>query len=98
MLQRDQCVEFHAAWGAYHRVKLPRAGRDMFYDAATAELLIATSTSDVFRLDLEAGVFRQSYSSLTGAQAINVSNICTCDNNFKEYQGAPYSSIDWYGL
>lgn len=72
MLQRDQCVEFHAAWGAYHRVKLPRAGRDMIYDPVTAELLIATSTSDVYRLDLEAGVYRPSYTSISGSPAINV--------------------------
>eukprot|EP00920_Eleutheroschizon_duboscqi_P044117 GHVT01105107.1.p1 GENE.GHVT01105107.1~~GHVT01105107.1.p1 ORF type:complete len:634 (+),score=166.98 GHVT01105107.1:233-2134(+) len=57
-LLADRGVEFHAQGGRHHRLRIPRQGRCMCYDARDANLYIGGSTSDVYRIDLENGQFR----------------------------------------
>lgn len=48
-LCEDRTLHFHAKFGAYHKTRIPRAGRDIAYAAAQAELLVAASSSDIYR-------------------------------------------------
>lgn len=58
LLQTDRAVEFHEAKGMRYRTKVPRAPRDIVYDAETSDLLIS-SAQDVFVLNLELGQFKE---------------------------------------
>ncbi|KAI1826750.1 WD40-repeat-containing domain protein [Xylaria intraflava] len=66
-LQSDRRVEFHTLAGLHETVKLPRYGRDLCYDRLATEALIgsvglgADGHGEVFRFNLEAGRFMQSY-------------------------------------
>ncbi len=53
----DRTIEFHAQYGKHHKLRTPKVGRCMVYDQARANLLIAGSCSDIFRIDLEEGIF-----------------------------------------
>ena len=48
-LCEDRTLHFHAKFGAYHKTRIPRAGRDIAYASAQAELLVAASSSDIYR-------------------------------------------------
>ncbi|XP_003743643.1 nucleolar protein 10 [Galendromus occidentalis] len=67
-LSTDRYVEFHARYGRYHRIRIPRSGRDMKYMQCSAELLFAGDGPDVYRLNLEQGQFLKSFES----QAVSV--------------------------
>jgi ribosome biogenesis protein ENP2 len=54
-LQEDRNIEVHARYGRHYRTRIPVAGRDMAWHPPTAELLIATSSPEVYRLSLEEG-------------------------------------------
>lgn len=56
-LQDDRNVELHAGYGRHFRTRIPTFGRDMVYHAPTAELVIASACSDIYRLNLEEGRF-----------------------------------------
>mmetsp|Transcript_63472 Transcript_63472/g.182194 ORF Transcript_63472/g.182194 Transcript_63472/m.182194 type:complete len:535 (-) Transcript_63472:80-1684(-) len=56
-LLEDRTVEFHAQSGFHHRLRVPKAGRSMAYDAETCTLLVGGSSNEVVRLDLEVGTF-----------------------------------------
>lgn len=45
----DRSIALHAKFGAYHRVRMPRFGRDLAYHSYNADLLIAGSSNEVFR-------------------------------------------------
>ncbi|KAI1434771.1 WD40-repeat-containing domain protein [Xylaria sp. CBS 124048] len=66
-LQSDRRVEFHTPAGLHEAVKLPRYGRDLCYDRLATEALIGSvglgpdGHGEVFRFNLEAGRFMQSY-------------------------------------
>lgn len=70
LLQNDRSVEFHAKYGMHHRMRVPRAGRDMTYDCATCELFVGGSSEQVWRIDLESGCFLRS--CVTELPEINV--------------------------
>jgi ribosome biogenesis protein ENP2 len=52
----DRYIEFHAQYGKHHHIRLPKFGRSMQYDRATAELFVASSGDSVYRVDLQDGV------------------------------------------
>jgi len=54
----DRTVEFHAQYGFHHRLRVPKAGRSLGYDAESCSLLVGGSSSEVVRLDLEVGTFQ----------------------------------------
>ncbi|KAI0200957.1 WD40 repeat-like protein [Astrocystis sublimbata] len=66
-LQSDRRVEFHTPAGLHETVKLPRYGRDLCYDRLATEALVGSvglgpeGNGEVFRFNLEAGRFMQSY-------------------------------------
>jgi ribosome biogenesis protein ENP2 len=70
-LQDDRHVEVHAAYGKHYRTRIPKFGRAMLYHAPTAELLIAASDAEVYRLNLEAGRFMAPLALPPGAPAAN---------------------------
>lgn len=53
----DRTVCFHARFGSYHKTRVPRFGRDLAYAPFAAELLVAGSAPEVWRLSLEEGRF-----------------------------------------
>ncbi|OII71103.1 hypothetical protein cand_026610 [Cryptosporidium andersoni] len=56
-LMTDRVIEFHAQGGHHCRIRVPKQGRGIEYMSTNAEMLIFGSTSEVYRLDLEAGIF-----------------------------------------
>jgi ribosome biogenesis protein ENP2 len=66
-LQSDRRVELHTLAGLHEAIKLPRYGRDLCYDHLTTEALVGAvgvgpdGQGEVFRFNLEAGRFMQSY-------------------------------------
>lgn len=53
----DRSLHFHAKFGAYYQVRVPRFGRDLAYSTSSAELLVSGSAPEVYRLDLCEGRF-----------------------------------------
>lgn len=53
----DRSLHFHAKFGGYYRVRVPRFGRDLAYSASSAELLVSGSAPEVYRLNLCEGRF-----------------------------------------
>eukprot|EP00413_Alexandrium_margalefii_P014382 CAMPEP_0204528780 /NCGR_PEP_ID=MMETSP0661-20131031/9712_1 /ASSEMBLY_ACC=CAM_ASM_000606 /TAXON_ID=109239 /ORGANISM="Alexandrium margalefi, Strain AMGDE01CS-322" /LENGTH=536 /DNA_ID=CAMNT_0051534777 /DNA_START=30 /DNA_END=1640 /DNA_ORIENTATION=- len=56
-LCEDRHVEFHAQYGRHHKLRVPKAGRTICYDAETCGLFVGGSSAEVVRLDLEGGAF-----------------------------------------
>ncbi|XP_022662202.1 nucleolar protein 10-like [Varroa destructor] len=77
-LSSERYVEFHARYGRYHRIRIPRSGRDLKYLQQSAELLFAGDSPEVYRLNLEQGQFFKAYESQ--AAAVNCLQIQTDHN------------------
>ncbi|XP_059488662.1 nucleolar protein 10 [Neocloeon triangulifer] len=56
-LQCDRYIEFHAGFGRYFRLRVPKFGRDMTYHTPSCDLYVCGSGSDIYRLNLERGQF-----------------------------------------
>lgn len=65
----DRSLHFHAKFGAYYQVRVPRFGRDLAYSKTSAELLVSGSAPEVYRLDLSEGRFMSPLQ--TRSQAVN---------------------------
>jgi ribosome biogenesis protein ENP2 len=50
-------LSFHARFGAYYKTRVPKFGRDLAYCPFSAELLVAASAPEVYRLNLAEGRF-----------------------------------------
>lgn len=72
-LHCDRYVEFHAAYGRYHRIRIPKFGRDMAYVSAASELYFGCDGPEVFRLNLDQGRFLNPLT--TEATAVNVCRV-----------------------
>eukprot|EP00928_Gymnodinium_smaydae_P072503 TRINITY_DN55854_c0_g1_i1.p1 TRINITY_DN55854_c0_g1~~TRINITY_DN55854_c0_g1_i1.p1 ORF type:complete len:575 (+),score=134.67 TRINITY_DN55854_c0_g1_i1:82-1725(+) len=57
-LQDDRTLEFHAQYGRHHKVRVPKAGRSLCYDQDSCVIFVGGSSSEVVRLDLEAGTWQ----------------------------------------
>lgn len=57
LLQEDRTVEFHSQGGRHQKIRVPKAGRALAYFPETAELFIVGSSHEIWRVDLEAGMF-----------------------------------------
>ncbi|GFR41480.1 hypothetical protein Agub_g2171, partial [Astrephomene gubernaculifera] len=53
----DRSLLFHARFGSYYRTRVPRFGRDLAYFSPSAELLVAASAPELYRLNLQEGRF-----------------------------------------
>eukprot|EP01069_Polyplicarium_translucidae_P005383 Polyplicarium_translucidae@DN2775_c0_g2_i1.p1 len=56
-LMSDRGLEFHAAGGRHHRIRVPKPCQSFQYIEETAELYIVGSVNEVYRIDAEQGVF-----------------------------------------
>uniref|UniRef100_L7M2E5 Uncharacterized protein n=1 Tax=Rhipicephalus pulchellus TaxID=72859 RepID=L7M2E5_RHIPC len=77
-LHCDRYVEFHAAYGRYHRVRIPKFGRDMAYLPAACELYFGCDGAEVYRLSLDQGRFMNPIT--TEATAVNVCRVNSYHN------------------
>ena len=58
-LGADRSLQLHAKYGRHHTVRLPKVGRDMILLPHRAELFVAASGSEVYRLNLDQGRFAE---------------------------------------
>lgn len=77
-LQCDRYVEFHAAYGRYHSIRIPRFGRDLAYLPATCDLYFACDGPNVYRLNLDQGRFLNPIA--TEATAVNACRVNSYHN------------------
>lgn len=74
LLQADRYVEFHAQYGRYYRVRMPKFGRDLVYHRPSCDLYLVGDSPEVYRMNLEQGRFLQPYDTNTASE-INVCKI-----------------------
>lgn len=70
----DRSVQLHARYGAHHRVRVPRAGRDLAYSHRTADLVVAASAPELYRLNLSEGRFLAPLA--TASPVVNAVALC----------------------
>ncbi|XP_050312689.1 nucleolar protein 10 [Anthonomus grandis grandis] len=68
-LQCDRYVEFHAGYGRYYRLRIPKFGRDMKYHPSSCDLFVVGASPEVYRLNLERGQFMTPFG--TSASEVN---------------------------
>ena len=56
-LQCDRYIEFHAQYGRYFRLRIPKFGRDLAYHTPSCDLYVVGATHEAYRLNLELGRF-----------------------------------------
>lgn len=69
----DRTLNFHARFGGYYKTRIPKFGRDLAYCPFTAELLVASSSPEIYRLSLAEGRFLSPLNSRS--PAVNVCGI-----------------------
>ena len=57
LLLDDRTVEFHAAFGKHHQVRIPKFGRDLAYQRSDCDLYVCGSSSEIYRINLDQGRF-----------------------------------------
>jgi ribosome biogenesis protein ENP2 len=60
MICTDRNIEFHAQYGNHFKIRTPKIGRDLCYVKSNADLIVAATGNDLFRLNLEEGRFKTS--------------------------------------
>jgi hypothetical protein len=68
-LTADRSVAFHTRMGKHFTTRVPKAGRDLAYLPSLAELVVAGSSSDLWRINLYEGRFMTPLA--TSAAAVN---------------------------
>ena len=71
-LHNDRYVEFHAQYGKYYKIRIPKFGRDFDYLHSTCDLFFVGASNEIFRFNLEQGKFQSSLISST----TNENNCC----------------------
>jgi len=74
MLCVDRNIEIHAQYGRHHKIRIPKFGRDMLYIPYTADIMTASSSNQIYRLNLELGQFLAPFE--TSATAVNCLSYC----------------------
>ncbi|XP_011306076.1 nucleolar protein 10 isoform X2 [Fopius arisanus] len=72
-LHCDRHIEIHAAHGKYHRLRIPRFGRDLEYHNPSCDLFVVGVSNEIYRLNLERGQFLKPF--LSDSSAINKCSI-----------------------
>eukprot|EP01012_Entosiphon_sulcatum_P035056 TRINITY_DN4450_c0_g1_i1.p1 TRINITY_DN4450_c0_g1~~TRINITY_DN4450_c0_g1_i1.p1 ORF type:complete len:630 (+),score=154.80 TRINITY_DN4450_c0_g1_i1:23-1891(+) len=57
VMQAERWIQFHTPNKMHYRMRLPLEGRDMAYSPASCELFLCGVSSEVHRINLEAGKF-----------------------------------------
>lgn len=58
-LQSDRTLNFHAPYGTHYSVRVPKFGRDLNYNWNSCDLFVSSSGEEVYRLNLETGMFKE---------------------------------------
>jgi ribosome biogenesis protein ENP2 len=61
-LQNDRNLNFHAPYGTHYNLRIPRFGRDLKYDWNSCDLFIGGAGTEIYRLNLELGAYKESFS------------------------------------
>lgn len=72
MICADRNIEFHAQYGHHFKIRTPKVGRDLCYIKNTADLVVAGTGNELFRINLEEGRFRSSWDMGTLGDETNV--------------------------
>ena len=76
LLQGDRTLAFHAPYGAHYSLRVPKFGRDLAYGAENCDLYIAASGDEIYRLNLEAGQFKEPISlELKGCNKVRINPV-----------------------
>jgi len=54
----DRNIEFHAQYGRHFKIRIPRFGRDLCYNSASADLMAVGASNEIYRLNLGMGRFQ----------------------------------------
>eukprot|EP00754_Rhynchopus_humris_P035938 Rhum_TRINITY_DN1760_c0_g1::Rhum_TRINITY_DN1760_c0_g1_i1::g.4857::m.4857/K14788/NOL10, ENP2; ribosome biogenesis protein ENP2 len=73
-LLRDRWLEFHNQGGRHTRLRVPKEGRAMVYDKRTASVIVPTSCSSVYHVDMDTGCFLEP--AVTEAEANDCVAVC----------------------
>lgn len=65
----DRTIEFHAQYGKHHKLRIPKFGRTMLYDEERCCLYVGGSSNEIYRVDLEEGIFQEPLNS--GLEHVN---------------------------
>lgn len=74
MLCADRNIEIHAQYGRHYKIRVPKQGRDMLYISHSADIVTASSCSQIYRLNLELGQFLAPFD--TAATSVNCLAYC----------------------
>ncbi|KAK1869991.1 hypothetical protein I4F81_012456 [Pyropia yezoensis] len=69
LLTADRRLALHSQMGAHFSVRVPRFGRDLAIHAPTAEVFVAAAGPEVYRLNLERGMFMPPLRTRSGASS-----------------------------
>lgn len=62
-LHNDRYVEFHAQYGKYYKIRIPKFGRDFDYHFSSCDTYFVGACNEIFRFNLEQGCFKTSLQS-----------------------------------
>ncbi|RMZ93568.1 Nucleolar 10 [Brachionus plicatilis] len=62
-LHNDRYVEFHAQYGKYYKIRIPKFGRDFDYNYSACDLYLVGASNEIYRFNLEQGRFQTSLKS-----------------------------------
>jgi ribosome biogenesis protein ENP2 len=72
-LQSDRNLNFHAPYGTHYLTRIPKFGRDIKYEWNTCDLFIGGACDEIYRLNLELGLFKESFSlGFTGCNKLSL--------------------------
>ena len=54
---QDRGLEFHAQYGRHFKTRVPKNIRNLDYNKFSCDLFVACNSSELYRLNLEEGVF-----------------------------------------
>ena len=60
---QDRALEFHAQYGKHFRIRVPRNILNIDYDPFNCDLFTSCNNDEIYRLNLEEGVFLQPFES-----------------------------------
>ena len=73
LLQSDRSIEFHTQFGLHSSIRIPKFGRDLKYQSSNCDLLVGGASNELYRFNLEEGMFKKSWSTcLKGINSIDI--------------------------
>mmetsp|Transcript_3098 Transcript_3098/g.4768 ORF Transcript_3098/g.4768 Transcript_3098/m.4768 type:complete len:732 (+) Transcript_3098:125-2320(+) len=75
-LQTDRNLNFHAPYGTHYSVRIPKFGRDLQYHWSSCDLFVGACGDEVYRLNLETGMFKEPFSmSYSGCNKLHINPV-----------------------